>query len=242
MTDCNAEKSQIKIQVLISILDFCSKLAIVLVAIRWVTIDLPGQQKESENKAWQSIIASKKFIQEEEKNNVELRKDNKSYINNYGIKNALESLTEVCKYGEGLDFAIPWKDDFIASTLEGMKYALGKRTSCVYLSYIKLDSLNLAYIQLEGARLANVSFEDANLFQANLKNADLQNAVLTNANLKNANLAGTNLAGANYDVTKMQKPSVFLCKTVMYDGTISYPDDECKQKFEDWKKSLKSKK
>jgi hypothetical protein len=32
---------------IIAILDFLSKAAILIVAIRWVTIDLPGQQKVS---------------------------------------------------------------------------------------------------------------------------------------------------------------------------------------------------
>ncbi len=63
MSDCNVEKSQTNIfKLLILILDLFSKLAIVVVAIRWVTIGLPGQQKESENKAWQAIINSENFI------------------------------------------------------------------------------------------------------------------------------------------------------------------------------------
>ncbi|MEH2307913.1 pentapeptide repeat-containing protein [Nostoc sp.] len=269
MTPCKTEKSNTVWNVLILILNFfgnLGKLGILLGATAWVTIDLPRQKKESENKAWQSIITSKNFIQEERKNGNLTQENKSSYIssygitNNYGIKNALESLTEICKYGEGLDFAVPWKDEsflFIASGWKNVKYALEERGSCVYLSYMNLDYLNLAYIQLEGARLANVSFKNASLFQANLKNGDFQNAVLTNANLTNANLAGTNLTnanltnanltnanltGASYDVTKMQKPNVFLCNTFIRDGKILNPDDDCKQKFEDWKKSLKSKK
>ncbi len=118
-------------------------------------------------------------------------RDAKAFTESAGRIEALETLTQGCRYGE------------LGDRLRGIPIVQNFISDCISLRGLVIENAHLPNLTLHSAQLHDARMQNAKLWNVNLQNAMLQRAQMQRANLSGALLQGADFTGAQLDFANL---------------------------------------